>query len=252
MFPESEIDGFRKYWRRRKPGSSTAIHYSSDVRIFFRWAEGYSPDAVTVHDVDRFIVWQQSLGHAPTTITRRLIALRMFYDYLAYARDQALANPVVPHRHYVARGQRLPRNLTEEAIQRLFAAIGEHPRDRALFTLMLHGGLRVGEVAGLEVSQVAVRMGSTPQLRVTGKGQRERLVYLSATAAHYLRDLRSGAASGRRERAGVLESSRSANYHHRRSMAIGRLLSSGRHLADLSPAAPHPSAPLRTSSLPVA
>jgi site-specific recombinase XerD len=188
MFPQSEIEDFRKYWRRRKPGSSTAVHYSSDVHIFFEWAEGRSPDGVTVHDVDRFIVWQQSRGYASATVTRRLIALRMFYDYLAYARDQAVENPVVPRRHYIFCGRHSPRDLTAEVVQRLFAAIGEHRRDRAIFTLMLHAGLRVGEVAALELNQIDLAMRRTPHLRLTGKGQRERIVYLSATAAHYLRE----------------------------------------------------------------
>ncbi len=34
MFPQIEIDDFRKYWRLRRPGHSTAVHYSSDVTIF--------------------------------------------------------------------------------------------------------------------------------------------------------------------------------------------------------------------------
>ncbi len=55
MFPKQQIDGFEMYWRRRKPGSSTALHYASDIRIFFKCAEGQSPEAVTVHDVDEFI-----------------------------------------------------------------------------------------------------------------------------------------------------------------------------------------------------
>lgn len=200
MFSETEIDDFRKYWRRRKPSSSTAVHYSSDVHIFFVWAEQRSPEAITVHDVDRFIVWQQSLGHAPTTITRRLIAVRMFYDFLTYAHDQAIANPIVPHRHYLDRGRRLPRNLTEEVVQHLFAAIGEHPRDCAIFTLMLHAGLRVGEVVALEVNQVHLIPGRTPHLRVMGKGQRERIVYLSATAAQYLRAYLAQRPAGAMER----------------------------------------------------
>ncbi len=33
MFPQTEIDDFRKYWRLRRPGRSTAVHDSSDVRI---------------------------------------------------------------------------------------------------------------------------------------------------------------------------------------------------------------------------
>jgi hypothetical protein len=49
VFPKKEIDSFEKYWQRRKPGSSTAVHYTSDVRIFFNWARGEPPEAITVH-----------------------------------------------------------------------------------------------------------------------------------------------------------------------------------------------------------
>ncbi len=98
MFPQKHIEGFEKYWRRRKPGTSTAVHYSSDVRIFFSWATDRSPESITVHDVDRFIEWQQSSGRAPATIRRRLIALRMFYDYLASACDLEIPNPVTARR----------------------------------------------------------------------------------------------------------------------------------------------------------
>ena len=106
MFPKEQIDGFEKYWRRRKPGSSTAVHYSSDVRIFFKWLQGRSPESITVHDVDEFIEWQHSLGRAPATIRRRLIALRMFYDYLAYVCEAQVSNPVAAQRHYVDQGHR--------------------------------------------------------------------------------------------------------------------------------------------------
>ena len=187
MFPENELDGFRKYWRRRKVGTSTALHYTSDVRIFFHWAQDRGPDDITAHDVDRFIEWQQSLGHAPATVMRRLMALRVFYDYLSYARDRAVGNPVIPRRHYLQRGRRLPRDVSDEVVSKLFAAIGEHPRDRCIFTLMLHAGLRVGEIAALCVADVHLSAARTPQLRLTGKGQCERVVYLSATAAELLR-----------------------------------------------------------------
>src|SRR3972149_2200463 len=116
MFPKEQIDGFEKYWRRRKPGSSTALHYASDVRIFFKWAEGQPPEAITVHDVDEFIGWQQDLGRAQATIRRRLIALRMFYDYLAYAREEGIDNPVITQRHYIDQGHRLPRDIRQSEI----------------------------------------------------------------------------------------------------------------------------------------
>ena len=188
MFPKQQIDGFEKYWRRRKPGSSTALHYASDIRIFFKWAEGQPPEAITVHDVDEFIGWQQDLGRAQATIRRRLIALRMFYDYLAYICEEGVANPVITHRHYIDQGHRLPRDIRQSEIEKLFTAIGDHLRDRTIFTLMLHTGMRVGEVVNLRLADAYLSENRPPHLRVFGKGQRERVVYLSATATLLLKE----------------------------------------------------------------
>ena len=55
MFPQEQIDGFEKYWRRRKPTSSTSVYYASDVRIFFQWAQGSAPVSISVHQIDQFI-----------------------------------------------------------------------------------------------------------------------------------------------------------------------------------------------------
>jgi integrase/recombinase XerD len=186
MFPDQEIAGYERYWRRRKPGSSTAVHYASDVRIFFKWVSGKTPESITVHDVDGFIEWQQSLGRAPATVRRRLIALRMFFDYLAYIGEQQITNPVVAQRHYVDKGHRLPRDIRQEDLEKLFGAIRDHQRDLTIFTLMLHTGLRVGEVVKLRLGDVFLHEERKPHLRVNGKGQRERVVYLSAAVTQLL------------------------------------------------------------------
>jgi len=200
MFPRQQIDGFEKYWRRRKPGSSTAVHYASDVRIFFKWSQGKSPETITVHDVDWFIEWQQSLGHAPATIQRRLIALRMFYDYLAYICEERIANPVLTQRHYIGQRRRLPRDLRQDEVKKLFIAISDHLRDRTIFTLMLHTGLRVGEVVKLRLEDVYLLEKRTPYLRVNGKGQHERVVYLSTIAAQLLSEYLASRLDGKGER----------------------------------------------------
>jgi integrase/recombinase XerD len=186
MFPKNQIDGFEKYWRRRKPSVSTALHYASDVRIFFKWAQGKPPDAITVHDVDEFIGWQQSLGRAQATIRRRLIALRIFFDYLAFICEEHIDNPVITQRHYIDQGHRLPRDIRQEEIEKLFTAIGDHLRDRTIFTLMLHSGIRVGEVVNLCLEDVYLSEKRSPHLRVNGKGQRERVSYLSATVTQLI------------------------------------------------------------------
>jgi len=156
--------------------------------FFFKWAEGQSPEAITVHNVDEFIGWQQSLGRAQATIQRRLIALRMFYDYLAYICEADVTTPVITQRHYVDQGYRLPRDIRQVDLEQLFTAIGDHLRDRTFFTLMLHTGIRVGEVVSLRLADVYFSESRPPYLRVIGKGQRERVAYLSATATLLLNE----------------------------------------------------------------
>jgi site-specific recombinase XerD len=73
--------------------------------------------------------------------------------------------------------------VSDQVLQQFFAALGTHLRDRTIFTLMLHEGLRVGEVAKSGIADVKLSSGRTPHLRLNGKGQRERIVYLSSTAA---------------------------------------------------------------------
>ena len=193
MYPQEEIDGFERYWRRRKPGRSTAVHYRSDVNIFFRWVKQL-PATITIHHIDQFIDWQRELGRAPATIQRRLVAIRMFYDYLAYIREEDVPNPVLPRRHYITLGRHLPRDIPDSVIAKLFEAIGSHLRDRAMFTLMLHAGLRVGELCQLRVSDVRITREQMPFLRLRGKGDRERVVYLSAAAARLLDEYLKGRA----------------------------------------------------------
>jgi integrase/recombinase XerD len=67
-------------------------------------------------------------------------------------------------------------------------AIGDHLRDRTIFTLMLHTGMRVGEVVNLRLADVYLSENRSPHLRIIGKGQRERVTYLSATATLLLNE----------------------------------------------------------------
>jgi site-specific recombinase XerD len=177
---------------RRFPGTSTVIHYSSDVRLFLRWWQR-SPADVQRTDIDRLIVWQQTLGRARATINRRLVALRMWFEFQAeQASDPTGAphrNPVHPRRHYLRLADPLPRDLTDEQIQRLLKTVTS-PRDRALIFLMLRAGLSVGEVRCLEISHClfAQHARQRSRLKVLGKGRRERIVYLAADAEGALLD----------------------------------------------------------------
>jgi len=76
-------------------------------------------------------------------------------------------------------GRPLPKALSREQVQRLFAQIA-HPMDRALFLVMLRCGLRVSEVAQLKLEQIDWEQQA---LRVVqGKGRKDRRVYMSPDA----------------------------------------------------------------------
>jgi site-specific recombinase XerD len=178
MLPE--IEKFQKWLRRKNPHASTHVHYVSDVRLFFAWA-GDSPGAITVRDVDVYIEHCQHAGHSIATVNRRLASLRAFYLFLALDSDDAPPNPVLLRRHFIRQGQRLPRDVEDSALQQLFDVI-DHPRDRAMFLLMLRCGLRVGEVRSLTLSDLYLQPtpGNLPRLWLRGKGGKQRLVYLAS------------------------------------------------------------------------
>ena len=50
MLSKQEMDGFEKYWSRCKPGSSTVVHYASNVRIFFKSLNGRTPESISLMD----------------------------------------------------------------------------------------------------------------------------------------------------------------------------------------------------------
>jgi site-specific recombinase XerC len=178
----SEIEQFQKWLRRKAPRSSTPIHYASDLKHFFAWV-AKPLEEVSPKDVDAFIEDCQKAGHAIATINRRLAALCSFYRYLAMMQDNAPLNPVRPRRHFIHQGQRLPRDVQDQILEQLFAVVSSH-RDRAIFLLMLRCGLRVGEIRNLSLGDLYLHatLGSLPRLWLHGKGDNERVVYLSSQA----------------------------------------------------------------------
>jgi site-specific recombinase XerD len=169
---------FEQHLRRRSPDRSTPIHYVSDVRQFQQfcpkpWFE------VTRTDIELFVDHGLAQGWKPTTLQRRVAALKVFFDFCADESEQEdRPNPVQPARHAPRRGERLPRDLPDELVERLWMLI-DHPRDQVAFMLMLRAGLRVGEVVALTRSDILApaSLSSPARLRVLGKGRKERTVY---------------------------------------------------------------------------
>jgi len=177
------IQDFEKHVRRRFAGRRTAVDYTCDVRQFATFCDKPWRE-VTMHDVDAFVDQQRQSGLSQATVNRRVAALKVFFDFLAEeSKDLTWPNPVRFKRHAGKLGRRLPRDLSTETIERLWAVITS-PRDRAWFALLLRAGLRVDEVVSLQLADVLKPPTDTQpaHLRVCGKGQKERIVLLTADA----------------------------------------------------------------------
>jgi site-specific recombinase XerD len=179
----AQIDSFVNWLRRRSPEARTWRDYRGDLAQFAAVVGDRPPEAVTFHDVDRFVQAQAARGLKPATINRRLAAIRALYTFLADD-DPTLICPVLPHRHGLPEPQRLPRPVQEDDLARFFAVIHD-ARDRAMFVLMLRCGLRISEVANLRLSDLFLHE-PRPRLVAHGKGAKERSAYLSPQAERAL------------------------------------------------------------------
>ncbi len=173
-----ELIQFEVWLKCQYPHSSVRKHYRSDLALFFSYA-GKPPSVISFQDVDDYIQHCLSKGLSPLTINRRLSSLRTFYYFLSIVNDVSMPCPVILRRHFLRKPQPLPRDASEEQIRILFAHM-QDPRDKAMFTLMLECGLRVGEVHNLSLEDVFSE--GPPRLRIYGKGDQNRIAYLPPPA----------------------------------------------------------------------
>ena len=105
------------------------------------------------------------------------------------AGDDYWSNPVVWSLHRVKQGSHLPRDLPEQVARQFWQAVEQGPvRDQTMVALMLDVGLRVGEVVNLALGdfELAVAGDTLSALRVRGKGNKERRVWLVPETARLI------------------------------------------------------------------
>ena len=178
----AEIERFVNWVRRRSPNAHTWQDYRCDLQFFVE-SVGNRPPAPSLFRMWTVYRPSSEKGFKPATINRRLASIAALYAFLM-PEDEDLACPVFPRRHHLREPQRHPRPVHEEDLAEFFAVIRD-ARDRAIFTLMLRCGLRIGEAAQLQLTDLYLKE-DLPRMLVRGKGSRERVVYLSPQAVAVL------------------------------------------------------------------
>jgi integrase/recombinase XerD len=175
-------------WMERGLSANTLAAYQSDLRAFHRWLRRERGRALNVavrSDLLDYLATLSQQGRKPRSSARVLSCLRQFYGHLL---RQGLVSEDPSQRIDAPRlGRPLPKTLTEADVEALLAAPdAEDPRghrDRTMLEVLYASGLRVTELVTLRPDAVSLTQGV---VRITGKGNKERLVPLGEEASSWL------------------------------------------------------------------
>jgi len=180
-------------WMERGLSENTLSAYRSDLSKFSLWLGAHEESGVAENQIilaERGIIVAylaelEKKQISATSRARFLSSLRRFYAYLL--REKKIEVDPVALIDAPKLGRALPKTLSEKDVDSLLNAPDVSTflglRDRVLFEVLYATGLRVSELVGLQLLQVNMQQGV---VRVTGKGNKERLVPLGEESLNWL------------------------------------------------------------------
>ncbi len=178
-------------WVEQGLSENTLKAYESDIRKFGEWLKRDSLLLAKPDDIAAYLALKFKKGASARSSARLLSSLRKFYSFLI-KKGRLSEDPCVgiesPHL-----GRLLPTTLSEADVFALLNAPNiEGPigiRDRTMLEVLYATGLRVSELVGLRLSHINFRQGA---LRVTGKGEKDRLTPLGEESLEWLASYMEG------------------------------------------------------------
>jgi integrase/recombinase XerD len=182
--------GFKAFLQLERSLSDNSVEaYLRDIEKLTQFLQEKnnvtSPANVTLPDLQQFIRWVSELGMTPTSQARIISGIRSFYKYCLIENIVTKDPTTLLEAPKLKRA--LPDVLTFEEIENIIGQIDlskpEGGRNKAILETMYSCGLRVSEVVNLKLSALYLDVGF---IRVTGKGDKERLVPIGDDAVKYI------------------------------------------------------------------
>jgi integrase/recombinase XerC len=172
----------------RRASPHTLRHYGRDLARLLAWCEAQGVAGWTALDTAQARAWAATLhreGLSGKSIQRGLSAARSFCRYLM-RHGELKRNPFVGVAAPKS-ARRLPKAMSVDETARLLSIEADNEsarRDRAILELFYSGGLRLSELVNLDLADLDL---ATGEVRVTGKGAKERLAPVGRKATTALR-----------------------------------------------------------------
>ncbi|HMT29244.1 MAG TPA: site-specific tyrosine recombinase XerD [Bacteroidia bacterium] len=182
----SYIKGFRSYLQLERSLSGNSVEaYEHDIEKLYQYVQfsnlSGGPDKITLEHLQGFIKWVNELGMSARSQARLLSGIKSFFKYLLL--ENIIKDDPTTLMEGPKLGRKLPDFLTVDEINTIISAIDlskpEGERNKALLETLYSSGLRVSELVGLKKSNLYSEIGL---LRITGKGNKERLVPVGSVA----------------------------------------------------------------------
>lgn len=187
---EEHIDGFLDYIKVEKNFSDyTEVNYEIDLKEYKKYLDTKRRSYLSmkykdVLDYTKYL--KETCEFTPTSINRHLSSLRSFYNYLI------LNNVITSNPFKLIKGQKkvlkLPNYMKYSEFEDMINSIPDDTlgiRNRCLFEMLFCSGARIGELININVSDIDF---SNKQIKVLGKGNKERIIYLNEHAIDSLND----------------------------------------------------------------
>ena len=181
------LNNFKLYLEVERNFSIHTIRaYSSDILSFIIYLDEFKLENVNYQKIKEYLSFIARFNYSKTTITRKISAIRMFYKYL-YRENIVKNNPLKGVMAPKVQ-KKLPIFLTEDEINQILNTIPidtvQGFRNRTIFELLYSTGIRVSELTSLNFGNLNLEEN---EIKVLGKGNKERIVLFSNTTKDFLR-----------------------------------------------------------------
>ena len=182
--------GFKAWLQLEKSLSPNSVEaYLHDVEKLTSFLSIHdipkNPSVVELKDLEQFVKWLHELGMTPASQGRIISGLRTFYKYCLM--EEITKTDPTALLEAPKHARILPDILSFHEIESIISVIDhskpEGGRNRAILETMYSCGLRVSEVVNLKISNLYPDVGF---IKVTGKGDKERLVPIGRDALRYI------------------------------------------------------------------